>query len=134
MTTALEKVKQAEQALKEAREELERQQNDVWIPADGQPVLVGHLKWPRISTGKLDGNGCLICYTNNGREFFWETWEPATYIPTVTNKIPHDGSSKSPIKNGVLYIAENKKGSIICGTHAEGFSWLDEEWYAILED
>jgi len=111
----------------------EMKKTTLWIPADGQVVLAGYDDLPRISTGKLDNHGRLLCYSEDGGTIAWFTWKPAKHIPSVLNKIPHDGSSKSPIANGVEHIVKYKDGGVLGDKEASGRNWSNAVWYASLE-
>jgi len=55
------------------------------IPGDGEKVIVGSGEYRRYSTGRLDKDGCLICYENSGdkwssfgRTAYWDAWRRPT--------------------------------------------------------
>jgi len=131
MSNELEQIKQKQKELDELIARLESKQE--WIPADGQVVLVGNDDVARVSTGKLNRHGSILCYSEKNSSIAWETWKPAKHIPSVLNKIPHDGSKESPIADGVEHIAKYNIGGLADGKKASDRDWPRVEWYAILE-
>jgi len=111
----------------------EMKKTTLWIPANGQAVLTGDNDFPRISTGKLDEFGWLLCYYDDGDTVALETWKPAKHIPSVLNKIPHDGSDVCPIADGIEHIVKYKNGNIRGGKVVSQRDWPEVEWYASLK-
>lgn len=114
-------------ALETMKIHLESMPDNEFIPPDGCPVEVGSRYSLRISTGKLDNNGNLLCYHEHPASSYFKANDPYvwnTWRFPIAVAIPWEAKEDSvnPVP-GKRIIAEFANGSFSDRSESESFIW-----------